>query len=262
MGTPSAAPSPGATSPGLCWICRSNPANSGEHRLKASDIRARVPNLGPGKGVFLQRGRATNDPIISPKARILKYPKSLCTSCNDTLTQPYDVAWEKLSKYFRESWGSIVKRGFIDLSKPFPGRTGAAALEVHLFFVKLFGCKIHEGGGVPIDLTQLSQALLTRTAHPEISLTIAADDVGRDLVVVQDSEVHTWQDRQGRIDCAVWLYSVPPVAVKVHYLRAGTPPRVVGRPWHPGRTAKIVRLSPPLGAKVRLAKSDVLLPTT
>jgi hypothetical protein len=172
MSSPSAASTPGATPPDLCWICRSNPANSGEHRFKASDVRARVPDLGPDKCVFLQRGRATNDPVISPKARILKYPKSLCTSCNDTLTQPYDLAWEKLSKHLRDNWDSIVKRGFFDLSKPFPGRTGAAALEVHLFFVKLFGCKIYEGGA-QIDLNPFSQALLTRTAHPEISLTIS-----------------------------------------------------------------------------------------
>jgi hypothetical protein len=54
---------------------------------------------------------------------------------------------------------------------------------------------------------------------------------------------------------------VPPVAVKVYYVRTGTRPRIVGRPWHPGRAAKIVRLSSPLGAKVRLPKSEVLLPT-
>jgi hypothetical protein len=212
--------------------------------------------------VFLQRGRATNDAIISPKARILKYPKSLCTSCNDTLTQPYDVAWEKLSKYLHENWRSIVDRGSFDLSKPFPGRTGATALDVHLFFVKLFGCKIHEDGGVTIDLARFSKALLTRTAHPEISLTISADHIGRDLVVVQDSQIHAWKDSRGQLDAAVWMYSIPPVAVRVHYLRAGAAPKVVGRPWRPGNTAKIVRLSPPLGSKVRLGKSEVFLPTS
>lgn len=258
MGPQSTAPHPGATPPGLCLICRSNPANSGEHRLKASDIRARLPNLGPRNPVFVQRGRATNDPIISAKARILKYPKSLCSSCNDTLTQPYDLAWEKLSKYLHENWDSIVKRGYFDLSKPFRGHTRAAALDVHLFFVKLLGCKIHESNA-SIDLTPFSQALRTRTAHPEISLTLCANHVGRDRIAVQESTVHTWQDAQGRIDCAVWLYSVLPVAVKVHYLRTGTRPKVVGRPWHPRDTAKIVRLSQPVGAKVRLAKSDVFL---
>jgi hypothetical protein len=43
--------------------------------------------------------------------------------------------------------------------------------------VKLFGCKIHEAG-VLIDLSHFSQALLGRTAHPESSLTICADDMG------------------------------------------------------------------------------------
>src|SRR5579871_744854 len=107
MSPPSAVSTSGVTPPDLCWICRASPANSGEHRLKASDIRARLPGLGRDNHVFLQRGRATNDPIISAKARILKYPKSLCTSCNDALTQPYDDAWEKLSKYLYEHWDSI-----------------------------------------------------------------------------------------------------------------------------------------------------------
>ena len=73
------ASTPGATPPDLCWICRINPANSGEHRLKASDVRARVPGLGRDNRVLLQRGRATNDPIISAKARILKYPNDYQT---------------------------------------------------------------------------------------------------------------------------------------------------------------------------------------
>jgi hypothetical protein len=54
--------------------------------------------------------------------------------------------------------------------------------------VKLFGCKIYDGG-IQIDLNPFSQALLTRTAHPEISLTISANNIGSDLVVVEDSEV-------------------------------------------------------------------------
>jgi hypothetical protein len=261
MGPPSTAAASGAISRDLCWICRSNPANSGEHRLKASDIRARVPNLGPHNPAFVQRGKATNDPIISAKARILKYPKSLCTSCNNTLTQPYDVAWERLSNYLHENWDSIVRRGYFDLSKLFRGCTRAAALDAHLFFVKLLGCKIHESNA-SIDLIPFSQALRARTAHREISLTLATDHTGLDRVVMQESTVHTWQYREGRIDCAVWMYSVPPVAVKVHYLRIGTRPKVVGRPWHPRDPAKIVRLSSPVGAKVRLAKSEVFLSYT
>jgi hypothetical protein len=244
----------------LCWICRTRPANSGEHRFKASDVRAVAPRASQAAPVFLQRdSKATNDPIANAKNNKLKFAKSICTECNNALTQPYDIAWQKLSAYLLANWPAIVKRGSFDLSKPFPGATRAAALDVHLFFVKLLGCKLH-ADAVPIDLAPFSAALLTRTPHPEVSITIADSAVGDGRVLMYDSEVHTMSSQDGELHGALWLYLIHPVAVKVGYIKAGARLHVVGYPWHPSRSRKIVRLSPFEGATEPNAGPGALLP--
>lgn len=245
-----------------CWICGARPADSGEHRFKASDMRLVAPRVSQATPVFLQRdSKATNDRVGSAKANKLKFAKSICTGCNNALTQPYDFAWEQLSEYLLANWPMIVKRGSFDLSKPFPGGTRAATLNVHLFFVKLFGCKLHAEGKV-IDLVPFSKALLTGTAHDEVNITVANSAVGDGRVLMYDSEIYTMTEKgSGELHGAVWLYLLHPVAVKVHYIKAGAKLHAVGHPWHPSRPGKIVKLSPYMGATEPNAGPRALVPT-
>jgi len=239
------------------------PGDSGEHRFKASDVRAVARQISQSRPVFLQRdSRATNDRVGSAKADRLKFAKSICTNCNNALTQPFDLAWERLSGYLLAGWPTIVKRGSFDLSKAFPDSTRAAALHVHLFFVKLFGCKLHAEGKA-IDLAPFSKALMTRTVHPEVSITIANSKIGNGRVLMYDSEVYTMKEKtSGELHGAAWLYLVHPVAVKVHYIKAGATLHAVGHPWHPSRPGKIVKLSPYLGATEPDAGSGALIPSS
>jgi hypothetical protein len=233
--------------PPLCWICRQRPAETAEHRFKASDVRTKVPTLSRAEPVFLQRdSRATNISVGSARSKSLKYPPSICGQCNSTLTQPYDVAWKTLSDYLQRHWAEIRRKKRFDLSKPFRGATHEAALNVHLFFVKLFGCKMREEGK-RIDLEPFSNALLNRSAHPEVGITIADSRIGAGKVLLYDSEVHTMRNQLGELHGASWLYLVHPVAVKVHYMKAGAPLHVVGHLWHPNTSSKIVKLSPYIG---------------
>ena len=236
-----------ALTPPVCWICGTRRADSGEHRFKASDVRAVAPRVSQSTPSYLQlNSKATNTQIGSARADKLKFARSICTECNSTLTQPYDLAWESLSSYLRSNWPTIARRGQFDLSKPFPGSTRTAALHVHLYFVKLFGCKLH-ADLVPVDLAPFSRALLTGTAHPEISLTVAEHPVG-DRILAYDSEVHTMRDRGGDLHGALWAYVVREAAIKIGYIRAGAALHVVGHPWHPSRPGKIVKLSAYRGA--------------
>jgi hypothetical protein len=50
------------------------------------------------------------------------------------------------SDYIRADWRAIRQRRSVDLAVPFPGAIEGGSLDVHLFFVKLFGCKIVEDG--------------------------------------------------------------------------------------------------------------------
>src|SRR5437879_13656291 len=96
MASTSPATSVPPTSP--CWTCRVRSADSSEHRLKASDVRAVAPRISQATPVFLQRGsKATNDRVGSAKAGRLRFAKTIRTEGNNALTPPYDLGWERLT---------------------------------------------------------------------------------------------------------------------------------------------------------------------
>jgi hypothetical protein len=238
----------------LCWICRTNPADSGEHRVKASDVRAAAPGISQKNPVFLQKNfQPTNIRVGSAKSKALMFSNSICEYCNSTRTQPYDVAWSTLSDYLRSNWAVIRRNGRFDLSKPFPGGTRKATLNVHLYFVKVFGCKLLEDK-IPVDLAPFSDALMQGTAHPEVSVLVADDPVGEGKVLHFDSEVHTMAEKSsGELHGALWMYNLPPVAIKVAYIKKGARLNAPGHPWHPDKPSKIVKLGPYIGATEPIA---------
>ena len=243
----------------VCWICRIKP-DSGEHRFKASDVRTRAAGLSQKKPIFLQRdGQATNDAITGAKARMLKFNRSICSDCNNSLTQPYDKAWERLSTYLYTNWPTIVSQGWFDLRGPFPTETRRAAFHVHLYFVKLFGCKLVEDD-VPLDLSRFSRALLTGKAHPEVCVAIALPPSGTDQIMFYDSEVGAMRNQEGSFHGAIWMYVARPVAVKVGWIKAGAPLHLPGHPWHPGRPKRYVSLSPYVGGTEPTAGPGALIP--
>lgn len=244
----------------MCWICGVRPANSGEHRFKASDVRTVASRVSTTAPVFLQRdSKATNDRIGSAQSDRLKFAKSICTECNNALTQPYDHAWERLSAYLLGNWSVILKRRSFDLSKPFPGGTRVAALNVHLFFVKLLGCK-PIAAAVPVNVASFAKALTTGTARPVVVITIAHSAIVDRRLLMHDSEVHTMRTQAGDLHGALWLYLVNPVAVKVAWIKADARLHVPGYPWHPSRPGKSIKLSPYLGATEPDAGCGPVLP--
>jgi hypothetical protein len=140
-------------------------------------------------------------------------------------------------------WQDITARGSFDLSAAFPGEVESAAVRVHLYFVKLLGCKLL-ADGIAVDLQSFASALLERRPHPEVTLLVANGGVPAGQVISYNSDVSVL--RQGdEVYSAMWMYLGHPVAVKVCYLKAGTPVRAPeGFPWHPTRQRKIVKLSP------------------
>lgn len=231
-----------------CWIC-GHPADTGEHRFKASDIR-RLMRLSQAKPAYLQTNmQATNKEIGSAKSKALQFSKSLCGDCNHARTQAYDRAWERLYDYIRSSWVEIRMRGSLDLAVPFGNAVErqSAALDVHLFFLKLFGCKIVQDQE-PIDVSTIAACILTRQAHPEISLYLANGWRDRRILAFESDVYKMWHRVPRRLDGALWGYVVRPIAVKVCLIRIGVPLYSSGYPWHPSRPRQFLRLSPYRGA--------------
>jgi hypothetical protein len=116
-----------------CWIC-GNEAQTGEHLIKASDMRAIFGQVRQTKPLYVHPASRKNLPAKGINVGVFKSTAMLCERCNNERTQPYDRAWETLSRFLRGK-PSVSARRRIDLAKVFPGAVRQSMLRVHLFFV-------------------------------------------------------------------------------------------------------------------------------
>lgn len=136
----------GVTFDGICWCCRTNVADSGEHKYKQSDLR----DLWDGSLHWCGDDGETKRVIggLSAIARdrhgILKFPKYICSQCNNSVSQPFDRAYEEFSRFVRNDFN--VDNGFIDLSQVYSASDEGAELDLARYFVKHFGCRMISNG--------------------------------------------------------------------------------------------------------------------
>lgn len=188
-----------------------------------------------------------NELVQSERSKRLTSDALICAPCNNALTRPYDLAWDALSGHMQANWPLIRRRGYIDLSAVFPGRTRKEALNVHLYFVKLFGCRIVEHG-LTIDIGPFARALIAGTAHPDMRLNPcdASRLPLRRVKSIYVSEIQTQESSGGQPVSAVWSYNIGDVTIHVSYLKRGARLRVVGGGWHPDEPTKRVKLGRPV----------------
>ena len=197
-----------------CWICGQE-GNTGEHMIKASDLRSYFGDISQKSPIFFHTSDKRNIPVGTLKSKRFKFDVLICNKCNSALTQPYDRSWESLSVYLRSNWPDILKSRKINLEKAFPGRVHRSMLFVHLFFVKLFGCKIVESKA-PIDTGSLSEALLKKKAHKDIFIAFGPRPGKVDYKYAGLTPIHS-MDIDGVSAFATWLYMIDKLAVNVIY---------------------------------------------
>lgn len=220
-----------------CWICGGD-GKTGEHLLKASDLKSHFGRISQTAPVYYHAKGRKNIPVGSTQSTRLKSKALICNNCNSSLTQPYDQAWEKLSLYLRTNWAILQRNGRLNLSKVFPGATGESRLDVHLYFVKLFGCKIVEDN-VPIDITEFSNCLQRRVAHSDVYIAIG-NRIGiakHKYAAITPIESVNQGDNSV---FATWLYVIDTIAVNVIYSIVPANEEVLRNTWHPSTANKII----------------------
>jgi len=89
------------------------------------------------------------------------------------------------------------------VSATFPGEVEAAAVRVHLYFVKILGCKLL-ADGIAVNLRSFATALLERRPHPEVTLLVANSIVPAGQIISYNSDVSVLRPRgrslQRRVD--------------------------------------------------------------
>ncbi len=219
-----------------CWICGSK-ATTGEHITKASDLRAEFGRVTQRKPVYLHTKNNRNVRINSiKKSQKLKFSALLCATCNNAKTAPYDKAWEQMSSHLRNKI-DIKNISILRLEKVFPGNTKDKMLNIHLYFVKLFGCAI-ESLNVPIPIKGFSEAILNRKAHPKIHISFGASiGMGSGCTDMETANISK------RCVYAVWFYVVGPIAVQVVYAEPSEKRKGLQNTWHPDTVTKRVKLA-------------------
>lgn len=214
-----------------CWICGSN-ALTGEHKTKNSDLKLVFGSFSQSNPIYYHDARGVNQIARGPRSSILKFSYPICEHCNNERTQPHDRAWEDLSSWFRKHISAIKPGGTVSANSFFPHDTEPQMLNVHLYFVKLFGCSLKEADGkIPIPLGPLADAIKENQAHPNIYLRFAHGPAA-----VGASDIHFEQVQGGMAQIAGWSYVIDGVQVKVFFAKsiASVSEWVkVSQVWHP-----------------------------
>ncbi len=236
-----------------CWVCGIAEAVTREHFIKKSDLKdifgtptqssphylnAWRPSLEDGKKPTTVK---RNEPIRTLRSDELTYDAKLCAKCNNEVTQPHDLAWERLSKYLRKSTPSIKPGAKVRFHKIFGSEAHKSMVNVHLFFVKqLAGIIVDEG--MPISLRAFSEAILSNKPHPHIFLVFISEQRHAQVVVMR-SEVN-FVTYEGRA-VAVYDYQVDRIVVRVIYDTSAENRKNIAAAYHPSMGSKCLQVISP-----------------
>jgi len=228
-----------------CWICGAEEAATREHLAKASDLKALFGKPSQRHPLYFHASdrpgmpRRRNIRVGSLKSDTLKFAHRICLTCNSARTQPYDYAWELCSGDLRAAAPRLLGKGSFRANWLFPYDTRRAMRLVHLYFTKLFGCLVIEGG-MPIDIAPFSEAITSGRPHPHLYL--AFGHLPSPVVMAGGSDVHTAQ-LEGKVAFATWLYHVGDLAVNVMYALPGQDREGLKVAWHPNMGAQRLRFT-------------------
>ncbi len=202
----------------VCWIC-GDVATTGEHRIKYSDLKYLYPYITQKTPLFHRRdGEKQKHNIGSLKSNHLKFDALLCAKCNNERTQPYDKAWEELSNYLRENWDDILKVNKVYLLNIFPKNTIINMVDVQLFFVKIFGCKIKESDA-PINLVPFSESLLDNSENHDVYIFFRDSDIEMvgNYCSISNIDILYKDDTKKEIIYAHMFYTVGQITIDMIY---------------------------------------------
>lgn len=221
-----------------CWIC-GNDASTGEHLTKRSDLRSLFGTPNQKDPIFHHTAKRRNRRIGSLDSKMLKSPALICNDCNSARTQPHDRAWQIFSETLRANEKVISRRPYIRANRVFPYDTRRAMLYVHLYWLKLFGCAVVEGG-LKIDISSLAISILNERANPRFYLAFGW--MYMPITMAGGSDIET-ANLGNACAFATRVYNIGNLAVRVMYAIEGERRQGLVDAWHPRRGAKRLALT-------------------
>jgi hypothetical protein len=228
----------------ICWICNAENASSREHKIKKSDLKSSSETISQADPWYYNefndsenKKAIRNKCIGSLNANILKFEHYICHHCNTTRTQIHDRAWETFSSNFSSKIPQLKSTTQqIRFNKIFPYNTSLNMLNVHLYFVKLFGCRIIENNlksqkKIPIDISSFSKAILNEKPHPNLYLSFKYN-LNPDCIAGH-SQIKAAINRDNQFAFGIWFYDVGKLRVDVMYALSEEKREGLKTGWHP-----------------------------
>ncbi len=129
---------------GQCWWCREHPATTSEHKYKQTDL-ARL--MGDGSliwagedGIREIRGNG----IKRDRYGVVKFPKSMCGTCNNVRSQPFDRAYSTFSDYLDSTWVHTLPG--VSFKEIYGNAWEEDTLDLARYYAKHFGCRMVRSG--------------------------------------------------------------------------------------------------------------------
>lgn len=225
-----------------CWI-GGEPPGSREHRFKKSDLKSHLGEFSSARPLW-RREKGTPPKVVQGvNSDSLKFDAPMCGPCNNYRTQPYDLAWQALSTYIGTVWDNNVHARRVWLSEAFSNTSVQRQAElVHLYFLKLFGCRAIEAQS-GLEMAPLARHLREGTVDPRLFVvlghTAGLNDKPRYAhvtpLVIQD-------DQAGVVRCAFALFTVGRMSLELLYVPKTTFPPPVRGAWNPSWKSGVIKL--------------------
>lgn len=198
-----------------CWICASS-CRSREHRFKASDAKQLFGKIDENKPIFSRNSVGSPVKIGSVNSNRLTFRTPICKECNNHRSQPYDSAWQELSRFVSDvhsTEDTFLNK--IELKKVFGDQYRSKILDVYLYFVKYFGCQAKDDE-VQIELSPFAEAFLQRKEILQFQLRFA--EVPRlGPAYAENTQMVAASDEQGTIEWLRCAYCLDRLIVEMFY---------------------------------------------
>jgi len=166
-----------------CWLCKSNDANSDEHKYKKELLKkASFNGTKKDEKPYLFDLQVGNGTIKGPSANKVLYKDVICTTCNDKLTQPWDMAYDKLTNFFISQNKEIHN---MDLKEIFGNNYVSVLEDLLKYFIKSLGCAIVDHD---CELPDYFPAPLNNFYMDQFKVTICRSDSTAILLAIMTEE--------------------------------------------------------------------------
>lgn len=217
-----------------CWICGADKAETREHKIKRSDLKSQYTPT-QEQPMYLYGEELKPRQLYGLNSKHLKFTNFICANCNNSRTQPHDNAWKIYSKSLLEISHAIKAPKNLRFNRIIPYNTKKHMRNVHLYFVKLFGCHIVDSD-IPIEISSFSKSIMNETIHPYLHLSFGEFNENDSKIIGYTSQIECLE-KSNIVAFATWFYQVGHLAVNVIYAITGEERLGLKNSWNPSRNS-------------------------